>query len=122
VRVGTRFVATVESAAHPRDVDALIEAADGATELTVAYGVGWPDAPHRVLASALDCAAEAADVVGSMLGPDGEERDVVRWFVSPPTLDFTGDIEAMALYAGTHLSPITQRRSAADIIAELLGT
>jgi nitronate monooxygenase len=122
VRVGTRFVAATESAAHDRYVDRLIDAGDDATELTTAFGVGWSDAPHRVLRSALESAADAADVVGSMPGPDGAPRDVVRWFVSPPTIEYTGEIDAMALYAGAHLSPITRRLPAVDIIAELLDT
>jgi nitronate monooxygenase len=122
VRVGTRFVAATESAAHPGYVDALISAGDDATELTTAFAVGWPDAPHRVLRSAVSAARRGSDIVGSMPGPDGGRRDVVRWFVSPPTIDYTGDIDAMALYAGAHLSPITRRRAAADIVAELLAT
>ena len=48
VRVGTRFVAAAESEAHPRYVDALVEAVAADTVLTEAFGVGWPGrAPPR---------------------------------------------------------------------------
>jgi NAD(P)H-dependent flavin oxidoreductase YrpB (nitropropane dioxygenase family) len=61
VRVGTRFLATPESGAHPDYVAALLAADSEATVLTEAFAVGWPKAPHRVLGSALQ-AAEAFGV------------------------------------------------------------
>ena len=45
VRVGTRFLATRESGAHPEYVAALLGADDEATVLTEAFAVGWPNAP-----------------------------------------------------------------------------
>src|SRR5205085_7101260 len=48
VRIGTAFVATVESGAHPDYIAALLRADGGDTVLTEAFGVGWPNAPHRV--------------------------------------------------------------------------
>ena len=60
VRVGTRFLATAESGAHPDYVTALLAAAAGATVHTTAFGEGWPDAPHRVLRVALERAAAGA--------------------------------------------------------------
>src|SRR3954454_18762653 len=52
VRVGTRFVAAEESDAHLAYVELLIRASRHDTVLTGAFANGWPDAPHRVLASA----------------------------------------------------------------------
>ena len=67
VRVGTRFVAATEADAHPDYVAALIAAQAEDTVLTRHFSVMWPDAPHRVLRSAV-AAAEAwpDDVVGEM--------------------------------------------------------
>ena len=45
VRVGTRFVASSESTAHPTYIDALIRSGADDTVLTTAFGEGWPDAP-----------------------------------------------------------------------------
>lgn len=121
VRVGTRFVATHESAAHDRYVELLVEATDRDTELSEAFWVGWPDAAHRVLTSAVEASGEGPDVIGSMPGPGDERRKVPRFFVSPPTRDFDGLIDAMALYAGVgSTGAVTGRTAAADVVAELL--
>src|SRR6266567_1784152 len=45
-RVGTRFLASAESGAHPGYVAALLAATAGDTVHTTAFGEGWPDAPH----------------------------------------------------------------------------
>ena len=122
VRVGTRFVATVESNAHPAYVNALVAANADDTVLTEAFGVGWPDAPHRVLASAV-AAAEATehDVVGEAHRPDGTTAPMPRFGASLPTRDTTGDIAAMALYAGTSVGAVDRRQPAAEVVAELMS-
>jgi nitronate monooxygenase len=121
VRVGSRFVVAVESAAHGRYVDRLIEADDDATELTTAFDVGWPDAPHRVLRTSLSAARRAPDIVGTRSGADGADEPIVKWHASAPTVASDGDIDAMAMYAGAHLSPITSRLPAADLVTELFA-
>jgi len=67
VRVGTRFVAATEAAAHPEYVAALIASQAEDTIYTTAFSRSWPDAPHRVLRSCVK-AAEAfqGDTVGEM--------------------------------------------------------
>ena len=120
VRVGSRFVATTESAAHDRYVELLIESGDDDTELSEAFWVNWPDAPHRVLTSAVEASGDGPDVVGQMPGPDGTMRSVPRFFVSPPTREYTGNIDAMALYAGMGIGAIAARVPAAQVVAELM--
>lgn len=118
-RVGTRFVATDESCAHPRYKDALVHASGVDTVLTDRFGAGWPDAPHRVLRRALDRANEATtDVVGATRHADAE-IPVVRWSPMPPTVDMTGAIEAMACYCGQGVDAVTGRERAADVVREL---
>ena len=89
--------------------------------LTTAFGLGWPDAPHRVLASAL-AAAEAidADIVGES-GLEGARAPIPRFGVTPPSRDATGRIDAMALYAGTGVGQVSSVRSAADVVSELVA-
>ena len=122
VRVGTAFVATEESNAHPAYIDALLAArsADD-TVLTTAFKEGWPDAPHRVLSSAV-ASAEGfdGDVVGEA-GPPNARHPVLRLSVATPDRRVTGCIEAMALYAGTGVGDITAIRPAADRVAELMS-
>ena len=120
VRVGTRFVATRESYAHPDYIDALVAADSDDSVLTEAFGVGWPNAPHRVLRSAIDAATAApADVVGETVPIGGNPVPMVRFGVSSPNRDTTGDIKAMALYAGRSVGSVDRVMTAAEVVAEL---
>ena len=120
VRVGTRFVATRESYAHPDYIDALVAARTDDSVLTEAFGVGWPDAPHRVLRSSIDAATNTPhDVVGETATPGGKVMPMPRFGVSTPTRDTTGDISAMALYAGRSVGSVERVMTAAEVVAEL---
>lgn len=119
VRVGTRFVAAAESPAHPDYVQALIRAGAGDTELTERFNVPWPNAPHRVLRSSIAAAeAHSGDVVATDT-TGGEEQSIPKWHVAPPTKDKSGDIAAMAQYAGYSVSAVHTVQPAADIVREL---
>ena len=119
VRVGTRFVATAESGAHPDYVAALLAAGAEATVLTEAYSVGWPDAPHRVLASAVAAAQALPDGPVATLATGSGSEPIGRWFVSPPSREVSGHIEAMALYAGQGVGQVTKDVPAAQVVTEL---
>jgi nitronate monooxygenase len=120
VRVGTRFVATRESYAHPDYIDALVAAETDDSVLTEAFGVGWPDAPHRVLRSAIEAATAAThDVVGETVPLGGQPMLMPRFGVSTPTRDTVGDISAMALYAGRSVGSVDRVMTAAEVVAEL---
>jgi nitronate monooxygenase len=115
VRIGTRFIAARESNAHPEYVDALIAASADETTLTEAFDRDWPDAPHRVLRSALDAAQRFAGPVVATVG----EREIPRLGSAAPTIDTQGTIQAMALYAGTSVDHVTRREPASEIVAGL---
>ena len=106
VRVGTRFMAASESIAHPTYVEALIRAGADDTVITTAFGDGWPDAPHRVLKSAIEA--------GRALGEDQS------WTPDWPTSTSVGAVEARALYAGQSVGAVRSRQPAAEIVAELV--
>ena len=106
VRVGTRFLAASESTAHPEYVNALIRAGAEDTVLTTAYGDGWPDAPHRVLKSAI----EAGEALGS----------AQTWTPDWPSTESVGPVEARALYAGQSVGSVRQRQPAAAIVADMV--
>jgi NAD(P)H-dependent flavin oxidoreductase YrpB (nitropropane dioxygenase family) len=104
VRVGTRFVVCSESGAHPRYVEAILEANGGdATVLTEWFGEGWENAPHRVLSSALDAARQSG----------------WRKFETPHR-DVGRDPVDMAMYAGTGVGDVTSVGSARDAVADLV--
>jgi nitronate monooxygenase len=122
VRIGTRFVAATESLAHPEYVDRLIAATAADSVLTDLFEVGWPDAPHRVLASAIVAAlADGPDPAGQIGAADGSVAVLPRRAATPPSITTTGDIAAMALYAGRSVGAVHDRKPAAAIVAELMG-
>jgi len=121
VRVGTRFLAAAEADVHPEYLARLIDAEADDTVLTTAFSVMWPDAPHRVLRSAV-AAAEAlpGDVAGEM--EMGSDRVPLPKFAVPcPGRTTTGTIAAMALYAGESVGSVRRVQPAADIVDELLA-
>jgi nitronate monooxygenase len=120
VRVGTRFVATTESYAHPEYIDALVAARADDSVLTEAFGIGWPNAPHRVLQSSIDEATAApSEFVGETMPPRGQPVSIPRFGVSSPTRDTFGAISAMALYAGRSVGDVNRVTSAAAVVEEL---
>jgi nitronate monooxygenase len=121
VRVGTRFVAAREADAHPRYVAAILAATGDDTVLTEAFSLGWPDAPHRVLRSCIDAAAALEAEVAGETVHGGVRMPVPRWAPNTPGRATTGEIEAMALYAGQGVGAVRTVAPAAEIVAELVG-
>ncbi len=121
VRIGTRFVATVESDAHDHYVARLIAASAADTVLTERFDVGWPDAPVRVLASSLAAAEMApAGTVATITARDGTVTDLPRFTTTPPTHATSGNLDALPLYAGTSVDAVHARQAAADVMHELI--
>lgn len=121
VRVGTRFVATVESDAHDLYVQRLVDGSAADTVLTERFDVGWPDAPVRVLASSLAAAEAAPDgTVAVMTAADGSTTELPRFTTTPPTHTTTGNLDALPLYAGTSIDAVQARQTAADVMLELI--
>jgi nitronate monooxygenase len=120
VRVGTRFVAAAEADVHPIYVDALIAARAEDSIYTRTFHVGWPEAPHRVLRSAIE-AAEAlqGDSVGNVTNIDGSHPAVLRFAVTVADRTATGHVGAMALYAGQSVGAVKRIMPAREIVREL---
>lgn len=122
VWIGTRFIASEESEAHPAYKQRLLAAQGGDTLRTERFSVGWPaGAPHRVLRTP---AAEGHYQPG---GPVARARigerviEVPPFSSAPPTIHTEGEIEAMALYAGQGVGAIRAIRPAAEIVRELVA-
>lgn len=118
VRMGTRFVASVEADFHSDYKSLLVDADGDATVYTERFREFWPDAPHRVLRRSI-AAAEAGEgpTVGTMSA--GAERiDVPRFAGFAPVADAEGDIEAMACFAGEGVGSIADIRPAGEIVTE----
>jgi NAD(P)H-dependent flavin oxidoreductase YrpB (nitropropane dioxygenase family) len=120
-RIGTRFVATLESGAHPRYKAALVSAAAAGTVLTEAFGIGWPGAPHRVLRSAVEAAEALADDEAGQVAGAGDPVSIPRFAVVPPTGATRGHIDAMALYAGQSVGAVSAITAAAEVVREIVA-
>lgn len=127
VWMGTRFVATRESAAHPAYKNALIEAAETDAIRTQIFDAGWPGAPHRVLRNSTVALAESEATGSSARRPgDGEVighfpggTPVHRYSDTEPLIGMDGQLEAMALYAGQSVAQVHDVPSAAELVAGL---
>lgn len=121
VWVGTRFVASEESEAHPTYKQRLLVARDGDTLRTERFSVGWPDAPHRVLRTPV---AEGRARPGE--GPVARMRigdhvlEIPAFSPACPTTHTEGEVEAMALYAGQSVGAIREIRPAGEIVRGLV--
>ncbi len=121
VRVGTRFVCSRESRAHEDYKHALVAADADDSTYTEAFSGMWPNAPHRVLQSAIDAADNCEDEIVGEWTLGGERLAIPRNAVIAPTADTTGRIEAMALYAGRSVGRVTSVDSIEQIMADLVG-
>jgi nitronate monooxygenase len=79
--LGTRFVATQESAAHQEYKDALLRSGKSETVLTVCFEGGWRNARHRVLRNETFIRWEAAGCppVGKRSQRGRRGRNPPRW-------------------------------------------
>ncbi len=124
--LGTRFVCSVEADAAELYQQMIIEADAAATVLTTVFSLGWPDAPHRVLRNSTMRASEAGG--GVAMAPAGNAEIVAhtargapieRYAFALPTRTMTGNLEAMALYAGHSVDRIRDIRPAGELVRSL---
>jgi nitronate monooxygenase len=118
-RVGTRFLAAAEANVHPAYLEAMVAAGPEDTVLTTTFSLFWPDAPHRVLRSCVEAAEKLSDPVAGYEGDPG--RPIPTRSPSPPGRATTGQIGAMALYAGQSVGRVRRVEPAADIVRELVS-
>jgi NAD(P)H-dependent flavin oxidoreductase YrpB (nitropropane dioxygenase family) len=131
VSIGTRFLATTESLAHPLYKQKVVEAREGDTVRSTIFGFNWPNAPHRTLRTAFVEQWLADQDRGNEARPDepvigetriGGRQVAVRQFMGyTPSVDTTGDIESMALYAGQGVGLIAEIKPAAEVVRELVS-
>ncbi|WP_157601702.1 NAD(P)H-dependent flavin oxidoreductase [Saccharomonospora halophila] len=122
VRMGTRFIASAESGAHPEYVSALLAAGPEATQISD----GFAECPlcatmprARVLRSAVAAVDDLdTDVVGSTTMA-GTSRSVPKRAGLPPHRGVRGYVEAMALYAGECVTAVNDVPTAGALVREL---
>ena len=122
--VGTRLLLAAENDAHPAYRAKVAEARETDTVLSEVFDGGWETAPHRCLDNetlqAWRAAGEPAPGSrpgeGEVTGQSGDGTPIHRYSLENPDAATTGDITAMALYAGQSAGLVHQEASAALII------
>ena len=125
--MGTRFLLAEEAATHPVYQETVIAAAETDTDYSALFDVGWPNAPLRTLRNATWEAWRAAGepVIGSRPGEGeivatGEDgRAIERYSNAAPVAGASGDVAAMALYAGQGVGLAKRIQPAAEIVREI---
>jgi NAD(P)H-dependent flavin oxidoreductase YrpB (nitropropane dioxygenase family) len=128
--LGTRFLASAESRAHPRYKQKVLEACERDTVRTTLFGHGWPNAPHRTLRTAFVQQWLGQEARGQESRPDeptvgqtivgGQPMPVLRFMGFPPNRDASGDIESMDLLAGQGVGLVGEIKPAGQIVRELV--
>jgi NAD(P)H-dependent flavin oxidoreductase YrpB (nitropropane dioxygenase family) len=126
--VGTRFLTASEANTHEVYRHRLIDACAADTVLTSCFDGGWPNAPHRVLRNSTLTLWEEAGRPASPNRP-GENTPVAtdrhagprpRYHQAIPTLGASGDLEAMALYAGQSVALTRDVVPARQIVTQIV--
>ncbi|GKY87475.1 NAD(P)H-dependent flavin oxidoreductase [Sinisalibacter aestuarii] len=128
VQCGTAFLATEESFAHPYHKSRIVEATGDDTVLTDIFVLNWPKgAAVRVIANSV-----TGELGGEYLGHDPDslphvtiafdgDQPRLRFSTDSPLRTTTGDLEAMALYAGQGAGAITDIPPAAARLADMVA-
>ena len=122
--MGTRFVATVEAAAHDAYKSALVAASASDTVFTNCFDVGWSFAMHRVLRNDTLTEWEASGCPqppsrpgeGDVVFRHGDEA-IPRYSDTPPMPGAVGSLLSACLYAGTGVGDIRAIEPAARLLA-----
>jgi nitronate monooxygenase len=138
--VGTRFLLSDESRAHPEYKQRCLAA--GETILTELFGLGWPGAPHRVIANGATrrwlagdprgprwirvanrlSAPLASRIPGAVQDRAIRAQRATQPFLGPqPPSDEgpAGLVDSGPLYAGVNVARITDVRPAAELVRAL---
>jgi NAD(P)H-dependent flavin oxidoreductase YrpB (nitropropane dioxygenase family) len=138
--VGTRFLLSDECRAHPDYKQRCLDARE--TVVTELFGLGWPDAPHRVIPNAatrrwlggdprgpgwIRAANRLTAPLASRLPPGVQWRAITTQRPSqpflgpqPPTDDGPANLlDSGPLYAGINVACITDIRPAAELVKAL---
>jgi len=126
VWLGTRFLASEEANAHPIVKERVVQRAETDTAFGEIFNVGWENAPHRILRNSTVELWEAAGSpatnrpgAGDTVATNADGSPVVRYSDSMPRAGMTGDLEALAYYAGQSTGLIHSIEPAGRIVERL---
>jgi nitronate monooxygenase/enoyl-[acyl-carrier protein] reductase II len=125
--LGTRFLTATEAGTHEVYRRRVRDAAPQDAVYTRCFDGGWPDAPHRAIANSTLARWAAANHPVAP-GRPGESdvvatdaRGDVHWRYGDmiPLRGMTGELEAMALYAGQSVGLVHDSAPATEIVATI---
>jgi nitronate monooxygenase/enoyl-[acyl-carrier protein] reductase II len=128
--LGTRFLASIEAAAHSVYKERIVRAHARDTIHTTLFDIGWPEAPHRVLRTEVveewDRAGRPSSgnrpgegvAIVRMRRPD-VEVPLVNYTVMPPADYVEGEIERLAFYAGQSCTLVNEILPAGEIVSRI---
>lgn len=122
-RIGTRFLATPESGAHPSYKDAVVAADFASTEITDQFAICplCATLPRvRVLSDCVRAVERLDTTVAGTMQLGGQTIELPKGHGLPPSLTATGHIDAMAMYAGESVALIHDIRPAREIVEDLV--
>ena len=125
--IGTRFVATEESAAAPTYKQRVVEGPAEDAVLSTAFDGEWPGAKHRVLRNETVERWEEAGrpEPGSRPGEGDEVARMAEGFSIPrysamlPAAGVEGDLDALALYAGQSTGLVHDVLPAGEVVRRI---
>ena len=128
VWLGTRFLASEEAAVDASYKEQVLRAAEADTVYSELFDGGWAGAPHRTIENSTVRAWRDAGRPASGHRPgEGEQvamlpngQPVERYSDVIPLLGMTGELEALALYAGQAAGLVNDVKPAAEIVRDLL--
>jgi nitronate monooxygenase len=127
--IGTRFLASREAIAHQIYKQRILEAQETDTTYSSLFDGGWENAPHRTIRNSTIIEWERAKSPksgqrpheGEIIGESLTGACIKRYDDTIPLEETTGDLEAMALYAGQSLGLIEGILPAAEIIQQIIN-
>ena len=122
--MGTRFVASEESGAHPDYLALLSAASETGTIHASLFDVGWPNAPHRTLRNrtvelwqaAGSPASGSRPGEGEVLAWEADGEPIVRYSSISPRADDSGAVADLSLWAGQGVGLVNDVLPAAEIV------
>lgn len=127
IHCGTAFLATVESFAHDDHKARVLAAMAEDTVHTDIYALNWPpNTPVRVIRNSVTDAighrlmGHRPDLLPREVIAHEEGRPLLRYSTDSPLRTTTGDLEAMAAYAGQSAALIDTLPTAAARIATIM--
>lgn len=126
--LGTRFLASREAFAHAIYKQKVLSAQETDTVYSTLFDGGWENAPHRTIRNSTMIQWESAKSPGSgqrphegeIIGNSPTGALIQRYDDTIPLEETTGDLEAMALYAGQSVGLIERILPAAEIIRQII--